>query len=411
MFGSKSKRKPYLIFCLFISFTSFSYLFSQSSEYARITVQNQIHQNYGLAYPMTYQFRCESILSSATVFLKYYEGAVWTPIPIKTRRNFSGVTAVRFDTINKMIYVSVPFLDESDQIFLQFNDSTGIEYQGITRFYDNRKMAVTATADDWDYDKNIQFGIVCSLFTQYQMWLTVGVITNSLYNQDVQLAVQEKLNSGYIEVASHSRTHNNQEFVKDEVLTSKSDIFNKLDLPPLFKNGDNEYLYTWIMPGTVHNLRILDMIDADLGSNTFLVDRRSPLVPNFVFPPPTFVNWNVIFHLYTEVYFNEGACLDYGNLDTWKAVFNESYDSAAVSEGEIFHLMLHPFYLNSNEILTTTSLEAFLNHIKERDRINRYIWYVSLGHLYLYHFLQENEGVYLSVSCGMAPPNEPEEER
>jgi hypothetical protein len=62
--------------------------------------------------------------------------------------------------------------------------------------------------------------------------------------------VQNKVNAGYIEPASHSTNHTVTPYADYdvEIGDSKNSIINNLVFPPLFRKGSTDYLYTWIAP-------------------------------------------------------------------------------------------------------------------------------------------------------------------
>ena len=81
-----------------------------------------------------------------------------------------------------------------------------------------------------------------------------------------------QINSGFIEAGAHSRTHPDWASYNDydsEITGCKEDILNNLDMPELYRNGENEYVYTWIAP----NGYVDDIIDSLVGKNKYLVNR------------------------------------------------------------------------------------------------------------------------------------------
>ncbi|HQT90638.1 MAG TPA: hypothetical protein PL001_01265, partial [Candidatus Kryptobacter bacterium] len=84
-----------------------------------------------------------------------------------------------------------------------------------------------------------------------------------------------QVDSGNVEVASHSRTHPNVPYADPpgEIGGSMNDILGSLTLPPPFSGGGREYVYTWIAPygdydSTVDSLLgVFGYLDARLYSN------------------------------------------------------------------------------------------------------------------------------------------------
>ena len=80
--------------------------------------------DYGLAYPMTYEFYIPNEGYEYSAFLRYRFGDDWIEMVEKTSNDFfNGIEAVRFDYIDRRAYVSVGFSSFSDSIFIKFEDS------------------------------------------------------------------------------------------------------------------------------------------------------------------------------------------------------------------------------------------------------------------------------------------------
>ena len=124
-----------------------------------------------------------------------------------------------------------------------------VTFSEISKYYDDRVAAVTATADDWAGWSNEKFINTCENFRNLNLWLSCAVITD-IYDPTVWADIQEQLDLGNIEVVSHSRTHPYvpYQFLESEVLGSKQDLIQYLDLPDLNRYGIREYIYAWIAP-------------------------------------------------------------------------------------------------------------------------------------------------------------------
>ena len=113
----------------------------------------------------------------------------------------------------------------------------------ICKYYDNRHATVTITADDWaDYchEKFIQ---ACQNFRSYNLWYSVAIITGWTSGWD---DIQNQLDLGLVEPVAHSRTHPYVPYddVEGEVLGSKQDIIDNLNLLNHNRSGVNEYIYS-----------------------------------------------------------------------------------------------------------------------------------------------------------------------
>ena len=262
----------YLFFFLFI-LRSTSSAFGQdiaqlsiamtSDKEIIITTQPACHKQYGLAYPITYQIDFPYGLSGLKVMEKHQSGESWFQIPeMVSGEMFNAIEAARFDYTIQRAYVSAAFSGESDSLFLKIVDASdspvSITYQGISKYYDNRKAVVTISCDDWadwnfDYISPLMY-----MFRSRGLYLTVGIITApENCSPATWHALQLELDSGYVEAASHSRTHPDTPYVDPvgEVQGSAQDINYNLALPPLFcNNGTGFNMSTPGLRRTAHTI-------------------------------------------------------------------------------------------------------------------------------------------------------------
>ena len=176
-----------------------------------ITIDPQIHIDYGLAYPMTYEFIIPSGSANLQTYRRFKSDQDWSQITEKTTNDFfNGIETVRFDYDENMAYVSIGFSDLSDSIFIKIADNEGniinATYSAISQYYDNRDAVVTSTADDWGSWSNPYFVQTCEIFRSFNLWLSCAIITDFL-DSNAWADIQNQLDSGYVEAVSHSRTH------------------------------------------------------------------------------------------------------------------------------------------------------------------------------------------------------------
>jgi hypothetical protein len=189
---------------------------SSASELVAV-LQHTIHVDFGCMYPLTYLVDIPSGSSNLKIEKKYFSSDTWKNIPEKAASDFfNGIEVVRFDYLNNRAYISAAFSSGTDSLFLKMSDSTGNTiyplYVGIPKYYDNRRAAVTITADDWSdwvvSDINHSFGTLLDIFRSYHLYVTVGIITNANNSSPATWAIlQHEVDSGFVEVASHSRSH------------------------------------------------------------------------------------------------------------------------------------------------------------------------------------------------------------
>jgi peptidoglycan/xylan/chitin deacetylase (PgdA/CDA1 family) len=367
--------KKYLSIALLISF-SFGQIISvvnQSSE-TIITANSQAHLDYGLSYPATYEFTISDADEELNVYRKNQKNQNWTVMNEKNSTDFfNGIEVVRFDNNENKAYISVGFSIISDSIFIKIardqNSSTVGSFLRICEFYDNRKAVVTVTADDWADWNNENFVQACQNFRNYNLWLSVAVISSSS-SQSTWDAIQLELDNGLIEVVSHSRTHPYIPYldVQSEVVGSKEDIINNLNLMNHNRSGANEYIYAWIAPYGEYN----DDIDVMTSNANYLISRL------FYWNDNSFSDWDNNLNKFDPV----GASIELGNASYWGETdineLNTAFDNVIDSSG-IYHLTTHPNILQWDEDFTWSHLEYISNR---KD-----IWYVGFGHLYLYRFI------------------------
>ena len=344
-----------------------------------IITDGQAHIDYGLTYPVTYEFSIPQNSENLNAYRKYKDSQDWNLIEKKTSNDFfNGIEAVRFDYDGNIAYVSVGFSILSDTIYIKIenniNENTNAPFKRISEYYDNRKAAVTVTADDWADYSNEKFIEACQNFRSFNLWYSVGIITRWINDQNTWNAIQDQLDDGFIEVLSHSRTHPYVPYadLESEVVGSKEDIIEKLNLLNQNRSGSNEYVYAWVAPFGNYS----EAIDTMTSKAKYLVSRM------FTYDDIYFSNWNSDLNKFDPV----GGSMEVGNSSYWGSTdineLNFTFDNAISSNG-VYHLITHPNILEWNKNFTWSHLEYISNR---KD-----IWYVGFGHLYLYRFISNSE--------------------
>ena len=344
-----------------------------------IITDGQAHIDYGLTYPVTYEFSIPQNSENLNAYRKYKDSHDWNLIEKKTSNDFfNGIEAVRFDYDGNIAYVSVGFSILSDTIYIKIenniNENTNAPFKRISEYYDNRKAAVTVTADDWADYSNEKFIEACQNFRSFNLWYSVGIITRWINDQNTWNAIQDQLDDGFIEVLSHSRTHPYVPYadLESEVVGSKEDIIEKLNLLNQNRSGSNEYVYAWVAPFGNYS----EAIDTMTSKAKYLVSRM------FTYDDIYFSNWNSDLNKFDPV----GGSMEVGNSSYWGSTdineLNVTFDNAISSNG-VYHLITHPNILEWNKNFTWSHLEYISNR---KD-----IWYVGFGHLYLYRFISNSE--------------------
>ena len=348
----------------------------------QVSVNSSAHQAYGLYYPVTYMFSIPAGSNNLEAQYRYNLSDSWTVLDQKTAADFfNGVNAARFDYANDKAYLSVAFTQGSDLLFLRVVDNNGVEvplsYLGIPTYYDDRKAAVTISLDDWASYSDSDFNDAATILSARHIHFTVGVITQG--QPDISL-IQHWVESGWMEVASHSRTHpcTDNDYLAsgydNEAANSKLDLLTSLTLT-------HPYVPTFIEPCGFETPALRQAI-VDAG---YLVTRGWGIS----IPQNTFSAWGSDDSYETAFY----------TVDTWSAPWytqddmllaqvNASFD-AAYAEGGIYHLVDHPW---QGRWFPGSTLDSHAQYIS--DRLD--VWYAAFGELYLYHYVQERGQVTVS---------------
>lgn len=171
-------------------------------------------------------------------FYRYSVNSSWVQIDEKNSEDFfNGINAVRFEYDSNLVYVSTTFSNNTDSLFIKLtndiNNNVFLIFDGVCKYYDNSSAVVCATADDLDkYKINTTFHTAFHEFRKRNLWLSCGASTGRCDN-DTWQKIQLQLDSGLVEIDSHSRTHVEAPYpdTEAEVGGSKDDIINNLDLP------------------------------------------------------------------------------------------------------------------------------------------------------------------------------------
>ena len=343
-----------------------------------VAVAPEDHVTYGFAYPLTHILLIPSGSNGLTAYRRYSVRDPWTPLVEKHAGDlFDGIDAVRFDYGHARAYVSIAFPSTSDSVFVRITDAGGAaiasSHEGLAKYYDNRAAAVVVTADDWWVYTDSAFVQAIDQWRSRGLWVTAGVITGlDRCNDSTWTSIQNQLDSGYVEVASHSRSHIPTPYpsVVSEVVGSCQDLKDRLVLPPAFRNGDREYVYTWISP--------YGSYDSDIDKQVTKAGYLVPRLTNRNFS--SFSDWQTTGNKFgpSGVAYEVGPDPNRGVTNL--ATLNSTFDGI-VGQGGIYVLYTHPKVLSDSGEWSKPYLPSHMDYISRRPDV----WYTSLGHLYLYH--------------------------
>ena len=226
-------------------------ILSINKESLVFAVTPSAHKTFGLKLPITYQLSFATGLKDIQAWERHSAKEPWKRITEKHPSDFfNEEESVRFD--NSMAYVSVAFSEATDSLFIQLTSNGQpliFSYQGIAKYYDNRKAAVTVTSDDWGPFGGSEYSVLFHLFRSRGLYHTFGIET-FLSDKNTWHMYQMELDSGMVEAGSHSRTHPHVPYKNTtwEVKGSAEDIRKHLQLPELYRYKNISYVYSWLAP-------------------------------------------------------------------------------------------------------------------------------------------------------------------
>jgi len=353
----------------------------QGATQFQVVIDHADHQRFGLYYPVTYMFQIPAGSSNLSAQYRYNQTEGWTNLPSMTSADFfNGIDAVRFEYANNVAYLSVAFSSNSDVVYLRVlngQNEVPLTYLGIPQYYDNRRTAVTVTMDDWDNNNAPYFVEAAQFLSNAHVHFTVAIETSTSPSWST---IQQWINSGYMEVASHSRSHpcTQADYVGTgytyQIQGSRDDILANLTLP-------HPYVPVYIEPCGWEDAQVRQAI-VDAG---YLATRgwQVPPVLN------TFSSWGADGSYLRAMYsYDTWAWSWYIGSAAQRDEANSSFDTA-YNASAIYHLVDHPW----TQLWSTGSyLVQHLNYISNRPDV----WYAAFGELYLYHFVQERGMVSVS---------------
>jgi PKD repeat protein len=269
-----------------------------------------------------------------------------------------------------------------------FGATTEPTFDEIAEYYDNRKAVVTVTGDDWGWYSAINpyFDDFCEMLTSKNIYFTTGIVTNISPDWP---QIQGWLDQDFLEAASHSRTHpylpyGDYDDYFSEIAGSKQDIIGNLTLPHDYTNGGSEYVYVWLEPYGQSD----PLSRQILGEQKYLVDR-------LVGYSDSWATWNSTDELFDRVGYSirmeEQSAAHEPDRITNVTILNAKFDEV-YNEGGIYHIFTHPRNLNYAE---GRYVDLHTDYISNRNDV----WYVSFGHLYLYHWIDIQNVVSVSSTA------------
>lgn len=367
-----------------------------------LSVDSEKHKDYGLTYPVTYIFNIPVAAVDMEVFYRFSIFERWIALDKKTTTDlFNGVNAVRFDYATDKAYVSVAFAAHSDHVFLRFTEAGSpatVTFDTIPEYYDNRVCAVCMTIDDFagmtDADEpDAELSVERS--TEKGVVVTLGVQTQCDIGQTIQTEWKgfnnRMLANGFVEIASHSRTHDSTPPYADydgEIGGSKQDLIAHALLLQFQKNTRKGYVWAWIEPGGASDATIR----TKLGEYKYLIARDTSADDDWA-------TWDAANGLYNRI----GYSIRMGSDGTEVlATLNDKFD-AVKAAGGVYHLMCHHWTVNWAE---DGYADDHLRHIAQVGTPpvpRKDIWLVGFGSMYMYHYVDDQSIVSITTYASWSP--------
>lgn len=246
-----------------------------------------------------------------------------------------------------------------------------------TRYYDNRKAAVTITADDFPAGIYTDRTFASIDYAQKnRIVISPGIITNDT-DSSAWSSLQTEIDQGYVFPASHSVNHPHAVGSNTtlQVCDSKTTIIGNLTLPWQDWFNGSEYLVGWIEPygETSASQR------QNLSLCNYLNDRSVSEAGT------VFASWDTTYGLYDRY----GAKV-YGRVTSTLDSLNNNF-SVSYNNNGIYNLWIHPW---EHSWTDSDTLPQHFSYIGNRTDI----WYAGWGELYMYHYLENQSKPTINVT-------------
>jgi hypothetical protein len=345
-------------------------------------------QDYGFNYPVTFSFALPNVNVSLLAWHRHSQTEKWVQLPKKTSGDFfNGEEVVRFDS--NVAYVSVAF-NGKPQLQILVTDSSGysvpVIYDGIPKYYDNRKCVVMASYDDCDgFDEEstnnnyTAWQKAIDAHQKYKIWFTAGVVTERLSKRSWD-SLQREIDEGFLEIASHSSTHKKLPYAsyEYEIVGSKASILGNLTTLPY-----GNFVYTWIEP-----FGLSDDIQLQIcGENGYVVSRG-------VYPQQMDF-WSASNHIYRysptfeltdnsfESIVEEDGDLHPNLIKTISSRKANSKFDEVYNNNQVYSFLAHIGLQGYTQLTWRPVVEEHLEYISGR----RDVWYPPIGMFFLYQYL------------------------
>ena len=375
-----------------------------------------MREKWGFEYPVTYLFRVSNASPKTTVLRRNADTERWEPLKRKTSTDFfNGAACVRFESARQRACVSVGF-GKTERIQLRFVDAGSVTFEGVARYYDDRKAAFTLSNDNWGRQRGANPGAPWKGMTddasdkyqasvhacrRYHLPVSVGINSHMYGGRDIWRRMQEELDRGdrSWEPAVHTRSHPGSAGsyrltgYPQEILGCRDDILDNLRGLPY-----GQHVFEFILPCGYEDDAV-----RRAAAGEFLLVRDWNVHDN---PASTgYLPWNS-----QSGYYGIGG-YQTASYDAvlqkrrppgryWAedvARLNRAFDTV-LDRGGIFYAMWHADRYSNSVIYDprpgvegragSTLMQHFAHVSGRRD-----VWYTANGWLYSYRFVAEKASV------------------
>ena len=117
-----------LIISVFLAIVTTSQLYGNlnldSENILLLHINSELHQTYGLSYPMTYEVSIPSQSQNLTTHYKFEKNTDWIELEKRTVDDFfNGINIVRYDYQLSRAFISLTFNAVSDSIYIKVTNN------------------------------------------------------------------------------------------------------------------------------------------------------------------------------------------------------------------------------------------------------------------------------------------------
>ena len=377
-----------------------------------VSIDPEMWSRFGFRYPATYVFRVDGAAPDWTVL----RGSSGAPLERKTPSDFfNGIECARLDPEAGRLYVSIGFRD-SPAFALELTGFASASFDGLARYYDDRKAAYTLSNDNWGCnpwahpgapwngptdDASDSYQAALHVCRSFRLPVSIAINSRSAGGDAVWKTMQEELDRGDSswEPAVHGWTHPKDAAAylihgyRREILGCRDDILRRLRNIPY-----GQRVYEHIL---THGHEDEDIEKTDAGEFLFLRGF------NWLDNPESndYVPWNEKRGFYGIGGLNTKGYDSLLERREPKARFHaadvaeadQAFDKVYGSGG-VFYALWHPDRFQNSVIYDPrpgvegeqgSTLMQHLAHVAGRKDV----WYVANGWLYSYRFVAERAKV------------------